>query len=86
MSIILPHYLWLATGGLCNLSVEKIWPIRGRDIRLYPDLGCYDKWLIKAKEISLKTGCRIAVDATLENNNEKCNLKDGDDIVDWFRV
>ena len=37
MSAIYPKYVWLATCGAHNLNAERLTPIHGRKIILYPD-------------------------------------------------
>ncbi|MDD2288809.1 MAG: DUF6371 domain-containing protein, partial [Bacteroidales bacterium] len=85
MSILKPKYLWLATGGLSLLSWEKIWAIRDRQIRLFPDLGCFEKWKSKAKEIEQKIGVKMVVDDFVERYQHHYNLKQGDDLADIFK-
>ena len=45
-----PNYLWLATGG-CNgcLNATASQVLKGRDVKLLPDLDKTDKWQAKAK-------------------------------------
>lgn len=43
-SIRMPQYLWLATGGIRNLSVEKCKYLGGRHIVLFPDAGAWQYW------------------------------------------
>ena len=37
MSEHFPQYLWMATGGLNELTAVKLFPLRGRKIILFPD-------------------------------------------------
>lgn len=53
-SIEMPDFLWLATGGLQNLTYQRLYPIRKRKVTLYPDLGAYDAWAGKAQEIAIE--------------------------------
>lgn len=54
-----PEYVWLATGGLNNLSAEKCRVLKGRTVVLFPDLGAEEKWQIAAAKIPSLRGCRI---------------------------
>lgn len=45
MAAYRPELLWLATAGSGGLSPEKTACLRGRRVTLFPDSGCYDKWL-----------------------------------------
>ena len=53
--------VWMACGGLENLSREKLKPLidQGRRIVLYPDRDGIDKWRIKAEQLHYD---RVAVD------------------------
>lgn len=43
-SCLLPDYLWLATGGCSNLSIEAMKPLNGRSVTIFPDSGMLAKW------------------------------------------
>jgi hypothetical protein len=51
-SIVMPELIWLACGSVSNLSIHKFKSIADRKIILYPDLNAFDKWKIKANELS----------------------------------
>jgi len=44
MAALRPDQLWLATCGSGGLSAEKVAPLRGRRVTIFPDSGCYQKW------------------------------------------
>jgi hypothetical protein len=44
-SLFFPNFIWLATGGISNLSYSKLKSLTGRKIILFPDLCAYDKWV-----------------------------------------
>lgn len=39
-----PEYVWLATGGCGNLQKEKLTPLMGRHLAIFPDSGVLEKW------------------------------------------
>ncbi len=84
MSIFLPEELWMSTGGFDGLNKEKLMPLKGRQIRLFPDLGCYDGWLLKAEEIMRQSGLKIDVFKGLEEFDKDLGLKEGDDLADLY--
>jgi len=66
----MPEYTWLATGGSngCRWYDPNIFKIlRGRTIKLFPDLGYYNKWLRRGQELE-KQGFNISVSDLLERN------------------
>lgn len=72
-SIRMPQYLWLATGGIRNLSVEKCKYLDGRRIVLFPDAGAWDCWNSIATTIP---NCSIS--HVLQHHT------DGSDIADYL--
>lgn len=77
MSILMPQYIWMATGGKGNLNLNKLRPIKNRDIILYPDKGCYKDWDNVATNAK---GFRINTSDILE----RTNIEDGGDLVDLY--
>lgn len=48
----LPQSIWLATGGIGNLSVTRCKEVlSGRKLTLFPDAGGYDKWAAIAGQL-----------------------------------
>lgn len=72
-SIRMPQYLWLATGGIRNLNVEKCKYLDGRRIVLFPDAGAWQYWNSIATTIP---NCRISTQLQ--------HLTDGSDIADYL--
>ena len=69
-----PSVVWLATGGLSNLSNSKLEVLRDFNVLAYPDKGAYDYWLNKLAFMS-----NIRVSKKLEQERM---LSDGEDIAD----
>lgn len=80
-SILKPKYIWLATGGKCNFTTEKLNPLKGRNIIAYPDLGAYSHWNNKSREIK---DTHIVVSNLLENTATDSEREDGLDIADYL--
>lgn len=60
-----PRYVWLATMGLSCLTPDRMEPLRGRRIVLFPDAGCLEKWQAKADDL-----CRLGYDVRVSNELE----------------
>jgi hypothetical protein len=76
-SAFIPEYVWLATGGLSNLTVEKLQPLQGRNVLLVPDVGAEDKWQQVAHSID---NCKLC---TLQQMFG-INVTEGSDIADYL--
>ena len=83
MTALIPECVWLATGGLHNLKVERYKILAKRKVILFPDLNAFDKW--KAKEDELQTiGCQVATSCLLECNATTDDKAEGYDLADYF--
>lgn len=77
----MPEYVWLATMGLSFLTAERLEPLRGRRIVLFPDAGALDKWQGKAEELR-PMGFNIQVSGMLEDLATPEQRKAGLDLAD----
>lgn len=49
----MPGLLWMATGQLNGLNADKLKPLQGRKVLLFPDKGtAYNEWQAKAQELA----------------------------------
>lgn len=74
-AIRMPQYIWLATGGIRNLSAEKCSVLKGRHIILFPDAGAWDCWNTIAATIP-----QCSVSTVLQHHT------DGSDIADYLLI
>jgi len=81
-SIYLPNFIWIATGGLANLTVEKCQVFKGRRVVLYPDLGAFDKWKEKINELSHLADIHIS--DLFEYHANQIEKKEGLDLADYL--
>jgi hypothetical protein len=81
-SIFFPNFIWMATGGISNLSYDKIKVLKGRSIVLFPDLGAYNLWFEKAE--SFKSMFNITVSNYLENNATIQDKEEKYDLADYL--
>lgn len=79
MSIVIPYYIWLATGSKQNLKFDLLKPIKKRNIVLFPDKGEFESWQKKANDLR-NTGFKIAVSELIE----KTNFENGFDLADYY--
>lgn len=79
-SVYIPQYLWIAVGSLSNLSIEKCQVLRGRSITLFPDLNGYEKWKLKAVELSkiawVNVSDLLEVKASIEERDKGLDFAD----------
>lgn len=84
-SVYLPDFIWLASGSLSHLSTERCKVLQGRRVTLFPDLGGFEKWNEKAKEITKQfPGTRVSVSDLLERKATQEERQRGCDIADYL--
>lgn len=81
-SLYFPNLVWMATGGISNLTYERLIALSGRNLILFPDMGAYNLWCEKAN--SLKGKFNIEVDTFLEINATPEERKLKIDIADYL--
>lgn len=81
---MMPQYLWLATGGKQNLKTDKCQCLKSRNVILYPDLGAFEDWKKKGKEIAGQIGFDIVVSNLLESIATPEDRTNGLDIADYI--
>ena len=77
----LPQFVWLATGSVGQLTPDRMEPLRGRRIVLYPDAGCLDKWQVKADELR-RLNFKVQVSDELEKLATNDERRVGLDLAD----
>lgn len=68
MSIADDSFLWLACGGLDQFSERKMKCLEGREVVLFPDQGCHERWE-KVRD-KLSKYCKCKVSNVLRNDND----------------
>lgn len=78
MSLKLPQYVWVATGGSSSFNLKMLEPLSDREVIAFPDKGeAFSKWKCVADELN-SLGYRITVSDILEDKD----LEMGGDLMD----
>lgn len=82
-----PEFIWLAVGALSFLNEQRMAPLRGRNVVLFPDLSkegkAFHAWSNKAKELR-QVGFNIQVSDYLENRATQQQREAGADLADFL--
>lgn len=81
-----PEMIWMATSGLSNLKYERLKPLSGRQIILFPDSGCSDLWRDKIDKENIRRVMDISVNDTFENPEFIKGYDIADYIVDEIMI
>ena len=73
LAALQPEYVWLATSGSSGLSTEKLTCLKGRQVKVIPDSGCYEKW---HKTLSESKGLDYVITKMLEDYQPNTDLAD----------
>ena len=88
MSELYPQYLWLAAGGLNELTASKLFALQGRKIILFPDTDenhqAYTTWYKVCKEAKFLLGHNIYLSPLLEQQATKDQKRRKIDLVDFY--
>ena len=83
-----PEYLWMATGGLSELSPDKLFPLRGRRIILFPDTDpdgtAYRTWYEVARKAQWLLGHPVTVSPLLEQRASPAQKAAKIDLADFL--
>ncbi|RYU78800.1 DUF6371 domain-containing protein [Hymenobacter persicinus] len=80
-----PQFIWLAVGSLSYLTVQRLTPVKGYSITLYPDASidgsAFQVWCTKA-DVLRKAGFIVQVSDILEKAATACQKATGSDLAD----
>lgn len=80
---VYPDYIWLATGGKSQLSIDKLKILQGRTVIMFPDVDGFDYWSNKAKEVEA-IGGKVVVSDLLERDATDEDRANKIDLADWL--
>ena len=88
MSELYRDYLWVAAGGLYELTKEKLFMLRGRKVVLFPDTDpegeAFKRWYNVARKAEWLLGQRIFVSPLLEQHATAEQKLRKIDILDFY--
>ena len=74
------NFVWLAAGSLNYLTPLRCKSLTGRRVTLFPDLNAFEKWKLKAKELSSITQFKVSdlleIKASIEEKKQGLDLAD----------
>lgn len=79
-SLYYPDKIWVATGGIGNFKLIKA--LKGRNVIVYPDTGCYDIWRDKA--YIYRNEMNISISKILEQTDNGLERENGNDLADYL--
>jgi len=78
----LPEFIWLACGSANNLNEARTKVLKGRNVVLFPDLGCFDLWNNKVNKLTKLASFRTST--LLKNKATKTEKQQGYDLADYL--
>lgn len=69
------EYLWLATGGLQMMNIDRLSVLRNYNTTLFPDAGAFEKWREKAQKLR-EAGISVTVSHKIESYPEGYDIAD----------
>lgn len=78
---VYPDYIWLATGGKSQMSIDKLKILSGRTVIMFPDVDGFNEWTERAKNI---TFAKVIVSDILEKNATDEERAAKIDLADWI--
>ena len=76
-AILHPEMVWVAVDSLMGLTAERLRPLKGRDVLLYPDEGKgYEVWAERIGAIAEAVGFRYRVSSFMEGRERGSDIAD----------
>ena len=76
-SILLPDLVWVAVDSLSGLTAERLRPLKGRNVILFPDEGKgFSVWSAKVEEIAREVGFNYRVSGIMEGKGDGADIAD----------
>ena len=76
-AILMPDYVWVAVDSLGGLTAERLKPLKGRSVILFPDEGKgYDEWSRRIGTISREVGFTYRISSFMEGRDKGSDIAD----------
>ena len=75
----IPEFIWMATAGKQNLNKEKLKSLQGRRVKLFPDLGAFERWQSLSRGVA-----GVSVSDVLERRATDADKAAGLDLADFL--
>jgi len=75
----IPEFIWMATAGKQNLNKEKLKSLQGRRVKLFPDLGAFERWQCLSRGVA-----GVSVSEVLERRATDADKAAGLDLADFL--
>jgi predicted RNA-binding Zn-ribbon protein involved in translation (DUF1610 family) len=75
----IPEFIWMATAGKQNLNKEKLKSLQGRRVKLFPDLGAFERWQSLSRGVA-----GVTVSDVLERRATDADKAAGLDLADFL--
>ena len=76
-SILIPDMVWVATDSLHGLTAERLAPLKGRKVLLFPDEGKgYEIWSERIPQIAKEVGFTYRISAFMEGGAKGADIAD----------
>ena len=76
-AIVMPWMVWVAVDSMSGLTAERLRPLKGRDVVLFPDEGKgYQMWSEKIASIAEEVGFSYRVSSFMEGREQGADIAD----------
>ena len=76
-AILMPWMVWVAVDSMSGLTAERLRPLKGRDVVLFPDEGKgYQMWSEKIAAIAAEVGFSYRISSFMEGREQGADIAD----------
>ena len=76
-AILMPEYVWVAVDSMSGLTAERLAPLKGRSVVLFPDEGRgFEEWSRRTEPISREVGFRYRLSSFMEGRASGSDIAD----------